>query len=47
MIEWTTPKHLIVKYGNAGLVSQVDECAGVAITVQNITNEAKEPTKAR
>jgi hypothetical protein len=28
MIEWTTPKHLIVKYGNADLVSQVNECGG-------------------
>jgi hypothetical protein len=47
MMEWTTPKHLIVKYGNAGLVSQVDECAGIAITVQNVSNGTKEPAKAR
>jgi len=47
VMEWTTPKHLIVKYGNAGLVSQVNECAGVDITVQNVANGAKEPSKAR
>src|SRR5258708_9404606 len=47
MMEWTTPKHLIVKYGNAGLVSQVNECAGIAITVQNVSNGTEKPTKAR
>jgi hypothetical protein len=25
----------------------VDECAGIAITVQNVSNGTKEPTKAR
>jgi hypothetical protein len=34
VMEWTTPKHLIVKYGNAGLVYQVNECAGVDIIAQ-------------
>ncbi len=43
VMEWTTPKHLTVKYGNAGLVSQVNECAGVDVTAQNVANGAKEP----
>jgi hypothetical protein len=46
-MEWANPKHLIVKYGNAGLVSQMTECAGIDITVQNVSNGAEKSTKAR
>jgi hypothetical protein len=35
-MEWANPKHLIVKYGNAGLVFQTTECAGIDITVQKV-----------
>ena len=47
VMEWTTPKHLLVKYQNAGLVSHVNECAGVDITVQKVANRTNESLKLR
>ena len=37
-MQWTTPKHLTVKYRKAGIVSNLTECAGVGITVQMLAN---------
>ncbi len=47
VMEWPTPKHLIIRYQSAGLVWHVNECAGVDITVQNIANGAEKSSKAR